>query len=60
MHNINYIRDNPTEFDNAMKLRGEEPISSKILEIDKTKRETQTVLQNLLSERNTLSKQIGN
>ena len=60
MHNINYIRDNPTEFDNAMKLRGEVSISSKILEIDKIKRETQTVLQNLLSERNKLSKEIGN
>ncbi len=60
MHNINYIRENPTEFDNAMKSRGEESISSKILEIDKVKRETQTVLQNILSERNTLSKEIGN
>ena len=60
MHNINYIRKNPTEFDNAMKLRGEEAISSKILEIDKIKRETQTVLQNILSERNNLSKEIGN
>ncbi len=59
MHNINYIRENPTEFDNAMKLRGENPISSKIIEIDKIKRETQTVLQNLLSERNNLSKEIG-
>ena len=59
MHNINYIRENPTEFDNAMKIRGEKPISSKILEIDKTKRETQTVLQHLLSERNILSKEIG-
>ncbi len=59
MHNINYIRDNPIEFDNAMKLRGEDAISYKILEIDKIKRETQTVLQNLLSERNTLSKEIG-
>ena len=60
MHNINYIRENPTEFDNAMKIRGEESISSKILEIDKIKRETQTVLQNILSERNKLSKEIGN
>ena len=60
MHNINYIRENPTEFDNAMKLRGEKSISSKILEIDKVKRETQTVLQNILSERNKLSKEIGN
>jgi len=59
MHNINYIRENPIEFDNAMKQRGELPISSKILEIDKIKRETQTVLQNILSERNLLSKEIG-
>ncbi len=59
MHNINYIRENPTEFDNAMKLRGENPISSKILEIDKVKRETQTVHQNLLAEKNKLSKTIG-
>ncbi len=59
MHNLNYIRENPIEFDNAMKLRGENPISSKILEIDKIKRETQTVLQSLLSKRNLLSKEIG-
>ena len=59
MHNLIYIRDNPTEFDNAMKLRGEESLSSKILELDKIKRETQTVLQNLLSDRNKLSKEIG-
>ena len=59
MHNLIYIRENPTEFDNAMKLRGEESLSSKILELDKIKRETQTVLQNLLSDRNKLSKEIG-
>ena len=59
MHNLIYIRENPIEFDNAMKLRGEESLSSKILELDKIKRETQTVLQNLLSDRNKLSKEIG-
>ena len=59
MHNLIYIRENPTEFDNAMKLRGEESLSLKILELDKIKRETQTVLQNLLSDRNKLSKEIG-
>ena len=58
MHNINYIRENPTEFDNLMKLRGEKPLSSKIIEIDKQKRETQTILQSLLGERNTISKTI--
>ena len=59
MHNINYIRDNPVEFDNFMKTRGENPIANKIIEIDKVKRETQTVLQNLLAERNQISKTIG-
>ena len=59
MHNINYIRDNPVEFDNLMKTRGENTIANKIIEIDKIKRETQTVLQNLLAERNQISKSIG-
>ncbi len=59
MHNINYIRDNPVEFDNYLKTRGEIPMANKIIEIDKKKRETQTVLQNLLAERNQLSKNIG-
>ena len=38
MHNINYIRENPIEFDNAMKQRGEQSLSKKILEIDEQKR----------------------
>ena len=59
MHNINYIRSNSVEFDNAMKLRGESKLSSKIIQIDKEKRETQTILQNLLAERNNISKKIG-
>ena len=59
MHNINYIRENPIEFDNAMKQRGEQSLSKKILEIDEQKRTTQTLLQNLLAERNILSKEIG-
>ena len=29
MHNINYIRENPVEFDNFMKTRGENPIANK-------------------------------
>tara|TARA_B110000116_G_scaffold266038_1_gene276161 strand:+ start:1509 stop:2771 length:1263 start_codon:yes stop_codon:yes gene_type:complete len=59
MHNINFIRENPTEFDNAMKLRGEKPCSSQILKIDEDKRNTQTILQKILAEKNKLSKQIG-
>ena len=59
MHNINYIRENPIEFDNFMKTRGENPIAKKIINIDKEKREAQTALQNLLAEKNLLSKTIG-
>ncbi len=59
MHNINFIRKNSIEFDNAMKQRGEKSLSNKILEIDEQKRNAQTLLQNLLAERNTLSKEIG-
>ena len=59
MHNINFIRENPIEFDNAMKQRGEQSFSKKILEIDEQKRNTQTLLQNLLAEKNVLSKKIG-
>ena len=59
MLNINFIRENPIVFDNAMKQRGEQSLSKKILEIDEQKRNTQTLLQNFLSERNALSKEIG-
>ena len=59
MHNINFIRANPIAFDNAMKQRGEQLLSKKIIEIDEQKRNTQTLLQNLLAEKNILSKEIG-
>ena len=59
MHDINFIRENAIEFDNSMKLRGENPCSKIILKIDEDKRNTQTILQNLLADRNKLSKEIG-
>ena len=34
MHDINFIRENPIEFDNLIKQRGENPCSEKILIID--------------------------
>ena len=59
MHDINFIRDNPIEFDNFIKKRGENSCSEKILKIDQEKRKAQTLLQQLLAERNLLSKKIG-
>ena len=49
MHSINYIRDNSIEFDNAMNLRGEKSISSKILEIDYEQAEYVKIIKGNLS-----------
>jgi seryl-tRNA synthetase len=59
MHDINFIRTNPVEFDNRIKLRGLAHCAEKINKIDEERRNTQTVLQNILAERNILSKKIG-
>ncbi len=59
MHDINFIRKNSVQFDNSMKNRGEGSCSKKIIEIDSDKRNIQTILQKILSERNKLSKEIG-
>jgi len=59
MHDINFIRANPVEFDNRIKLRGIDSCAEKINKIDEERRNTQTVLQNILAERNILSKKIG-
>ena len=59
MHDLNYIRNHPVEFDNLLKKRGLNPCSEKIKKIDEEKRKAQTVLQNILAERNNLSKEIG-
>ena len=59
MHDINFIRTNPIEFDNRIKLRGLAHCAEKINKIDEERRNTQTVLQNILAERNILSKKIG-
>ncbi len=59
MHDINFIRTNPVEFDNRIKLRGVAYCAEKINKIDEERRNTQTVLQNILAERNILSKKIG-
>ena len=60
MHDIKYIRDNPADFDTAMKRRGyEESQSSVILALDEKRRAVQTELQVVQQERNEKSKEIG-
>ena len=51
MHDINFIRSNPVEFDNRIKLRGVANCAEKINKIDEERRNTQTVLQNILAEK---------
>lgn len=59
MHDIKAIRQNPEAFDAALKRRGLQPHASMILELDAQKRKGQTEVQELLSKRNALAKQVG-
>lgn len=59
MHDINWIRSHPVEFDHAMKRRGLEPLSNQILQIDEQRRELLTKQQHLQQSRNEQSKAIG-
>ena len=55
MHDLNFIRENPKAFDEALKKRFIEPQSNKILELDLKKRDLLTKSQDLRSKRKTLS-----
>ena len=55
MHDINFIRENPSTFDEFLNKRFLEPQSEKILILDRKKRELLTLSQELRSERKSLS-----
>jgi seryl-tRNA synthetase len=59
MHDIKAIRDNPHAFDAGLARRGLAALSPSLLEIDQQKRAVQNTLQDLLSRRNALSKDVG-
>ncbi len=59
MHDIKFIRENPTQFDAQLARRGLPPVSDEILELDKKRRGLQTDAQQLLEQRNAVSKEIG-
>ena len=59
MHDIRFIRDNPTAFDDAMARRGLGAQSDDILKLDQERRDVQTQLQELQAKRNEESKKIG-
>ena len=59
MHDIDYIRENSEEFDEQLARRGIEKYSEKILELDRTVRESKTRLQILQQKKNQVAKEIG-
>lgn len=59
MFDIKWIRDNPEAFDAGMARRGLAPQSPALLALDAKRRDAQTRAQELQTERNALSKQIG-
>ncbi len=59
MLNLKWITENPEAFDKAMEKRGLTLKAKKIIELDKKKKADLTKLQELQSNRNSLSKEIG-
>lgn len=59
MHNIQWIRENPAAFDDAMTKRGLEPLSVHVLKLDEEKRRLLTDMQQLQQQRNEAAKRIG-
>ena len=59
MHDINFIRNFPNEFDKALAKRKLENRSDEIIAVDKVKRKKMEALQKLQAKRNLLSKKIG-
>jgi seryl-tRNA synthetase len=59
MHDLKYIRENPTDFDAALMRRGSEPVAMSILALDENRRAILTEMQNAQARRNDASKSIG-
>ncbi|WP_221794335.1 serine--tRNA ligase [Aquisediminimonas sediminicola] len=59
MHDIRLIRENPAAFDAALALRGLEPQSPSLLDMDERRRALATEAQAVLARRNEASKAIG-
>lgn len=58
MLDVKWIRENPTALDAAMQKRGAEPVSAKLLDMDKQSRDLQTEIQALQAESNAVAKEI--
>ncbi len=59
MHDLKLIRETPDAFDAGLLRRGMTPQSTKVLELDATRRKVQTELQDMLQQRNEASRAVG-
>ncbi|MFD2207481.1 serine--tRNA ligase [Kiloniella antarctica] len=59
MYDLKLIRETPEVLDEGLKRRNLEPMSARILELDKQHRAIQAELQDMQARRNDASKQIG-
>ena len=59
MLNLKWILENPELFNKAMQKRNLDLRAEKIIQLDKSKREQLTKLQDLQSKRNSISKEVG-
>mgnify|MGYP003342227580 FL=1 len=59
MLDVRWARENPEALDKALSLRGEPPVSAKVLELDAGRRAAQTAFQDAQSQRRDASKIIG-
>jgi seryl-tRNA synthetase len=59
MHDIRSIRENPAAFDQGLRNRGMEPLSSRLIALDDGRKSAISALQAATERRNALSKEIG-
>ena len=59
MFDIKWIRSHPDAFDEGLAKRGLEPQAERLIDLDAKRRVLQTSAQNIQTERNKLSKEIG-
>lgn len=59
MLDIKWIRENPADFDVGLAKRGLDPQSGELIVLDEARRSAQARAQEIQTERNALSKQIG-
>lgn len=59
MHDIRSIRENPAAFDQGLRNRGMEPLSSRLIALDDQRKSAISALQAATERRNAMSKEIG-